>query len=333
MGGCLRGVDFEKEIAPLFEQHCLDCHDSATRKGGIGLETHYHAHLPTESGEALLAPGNSGASLLLRVVTAHDPEKRMPLDGEALSGNEIALLQRWIEEGAKWPDDGWRPPRHWAYLAPQRTRPPPHADTLPADRHPNEIDFFILAEHEKNGLALNPEAAPANLFRRVCLDITGLPPSPAQVDEFLADPTFARYTRLVDELLASPAYGEKWAVPWLDLARYADSEGYQRDTPRNMWPWRDWVIAALNEDKPFDQFSIEQLAGDLLPEASESEKVATAFHRNTPLNLEAGTDPEEDHYKQIIDRTNTTGTIWLGSTVGCAQCHDHKYDPDRKSVV
>ncbi|NLT71440.1 MAG: DUF1553 domain-containing protein [Verrucomicrobiaceae bacterium] len=326
-GGSLGGVDFEGEIAPLFARHCLDCHDTATREGGIGLETHHHAHLPTDDGEAIFTPGDPDASVLLRVVTESDPEKRMPLREEPLSAEEIALLRRWIEEGAEWPDDGWRPARHWAYLAPKRIPPPADAASFPPDRHPNEIDFFILAELEKNGLALNPEAAPANLLRRVCLDITGLPPSREQREEFLADPSFARYTRLVDELLASPAYGEKWAVPWLDLARYADSEGYQRDTPRNMWPWRDWVIAALNEDKPFDQFTIEQLAGDLLPDATESQKIATAFHRNTPLNLEAGTDPEEDHYKQIVDRVNTTGTIWLGSTVGCAQCHNHKYDP------
>lgn len=326
-GGSLGGVDFEREIAPLFARHCLDCHDTATRKGGVGLETHHHAHLPTDSGEAILAPGDPAGSALFRAITEHDPEKRMPLRNEPLTAEEVALLQRWIEEGAGWPDDGWRPPRHWAYLAPRRIPPPATATSFAPDRHPNEIDFFLLAELEKNGLALNPEAAPANLLRRVCLDITGLPPSPEQREEFLADPTFARYTRLVDELLASPAYGEKWAVPWLDLARYADSEGYQRDTPRSMWPWRDWVIAALNEDKPFDTFTIEQLAGDLLPDATESQRVATGFHRNTPLNLEAGTDPEEDHYKQIVDRVNTTGTIWLGSTVGCAQCHNHKYDP------
>ncbi len=326
-GGSLRGVNFEREIAPLFERHCLECHDTATRKGGIGLETRYHAHLPTDSGEAIITPGDPATSALFRAVTEPDPEKRMPLQGGTLSVDEITLLQRWIEEGANWPDDGWRPPRHWSYLAPKRIPPPATATSFSPDRHPNGIDFFILAELEKNGLSLNPEADPANLLRRVCLDITGLPPSSEQREEFLADPSFERYVRLVDELLASPAYGEKWAVPWLDLARYADSEGYQRDTPRNMWPWRDWVIAALNEDKPFDQFTIEQLAGDLLPDATESQKVATAFHRNSPLNLEAGTDPEEDHYKQIVDRVNTTGTIWLGSTVGCAQCHNHKYDP------
>jgi hypothetical protein len=324
-GGSLFAVDFKKEIEPLIAARCLECHDTATLKGGVGLETYYHAHLPTDAGEAIFTPRDPAKSFLLHVVSETDPEKRMPPKGAPLSPDEIALLKRWIEEGAVWPDDGWRPPVHWSYLAPKRSTPP--TGLLPPERHGNEIDFFIADELTKNKLALNPEAAPANLLRRVSLDITGLPPTMAQVDAFLADPSFEHYTRLVDELLASSAYGEKWAVPWLDLARYADSEGYQRDAPRNMWPWRDWVIAALNADMPYDRFSIEQLAGDLLPGATESQKIATAFHRNSPLNLEAGTDPNEDHYKQIVDRVNTTGTIWLGSTVGCAQCHNHKYDP------
>ncbi len=321
------GVDFEKEIFPIFEARCLDCHDTATLKGGIGLETFYHAHLPTDAGEALFTPGDVTKSVLFHVVSEADPEKRMPPKGDPLSSGEIELLKRWIEEGAKWPDDGWRPPKHWSYVTPVRSVPPSVNPPLLENRHPNEIDFFITATQQEHGLTLNPEADPARLLRRVTLDLTGLPPTIEQTDAFLADPSYAQYTKVVDELLASPSYGEKWAVPWLDLARYADSEGYQRDSPRSMWPWRDWVITALNEDKPFDQFSIEQLAGDLLPNATESQKIATAFHRNSPLNLEAGTDPNEDHYKQIVDRVNTTGTIWLGSTVGCAQCHNHKYDP------
>jgi len=321
------GVDFEKEIFPIFEARCLDCHDTATLKGGIGLETFYHAHLPTDGGEAIFTPGDVEKSVLFHVVSETDPEKRMPPKGEPLSPGEIELLKRWIEEGAKWPDDGWRPPKHWSYVSPKRTALPEVDHARLENRHPNEIDFFITEKQQEHRLTLNPETEPTRLLRRVFLDITGLPPSIEQTDAFLSDPSFAHYTGVVDELLASPTYGEKWAVPWLDLARYADSEGYQRDSPRSMWPWRDWVITALNEDKPFDQFSIEQLAGDLLPNATESQKIATAFHRNSPLNLEAGTDPNEDHYKQIVDRVNTTGTIWLGSTVGCAQCHNHKYDP------
>ena len=323
----LHAVDFKKEIFPLFEARCLKCHDTDTLKGGVGLETYYHAHRPTDSGGSLLTPGNPARSVLLHAVSQTDPEKRMPPKGTPLSSGEIALLKRWIEEGATWPDDGWRPPVHWSYLPPVRAGIPEKYAPGFGSRHLNEIDSFITAKLNEHGLSLNPEAEPARLLRRIYLDITGLPPTIAQVDAFLADPSFEHYTKVVDTLLASPSYGEKWAVPWLDLARYADSEGYQRDAPRNMWPWRDWVIKALNDDMPFDQFSIEQLAGDLLPNATESQKIATAFHRNSPLNLEAGTDPNEDHYKQLIDRVNTTGTIWLGSTVGCAQCHNHKYDP------
>jgi hypothetical protein len=318
-------VDFAKEIRPILEARCLDCHDTATLKGGIGLETYYHAQMPTDAGAPLLVPGKPDQSVLLHVVMESDPEKRMPPKGKPLTAAEIATIRQWIAEGAKWPDDGWRPPKHWSYVVPQKSPAPDGA--LPADREGNEIDAFVVAKLAGIGLSLNPEAEPARLLRRIHLDLTGLPPFVAETDAFLADPSFEHYVRIVDGLLASPHFGEKWAVPWLDLARYADSEGYQRDAPRNMWPWRDWVITALNADMPFDQFSIEQLAGDLLPNATESQKVATGFHCNAPLNLEAGTDPNEDHYKRVVDRVNTTGTIWLGSTVGCAQCHNHKYDP------
>ncbi|MBL9160458.1 MAG: PSD1 domain-containing protein [Verrucomicrobiales bacterium] len=320
-------VDFEKEIRPIFEARCLDCHDRETLKGGIGLETYYHAQLPTDAGEPLFVPGQPDHSVLLHVVKETDPEKRMPPKGKPLDPAEIDLLERWIGEGAVWPDDGWRPPKHWSYVVPQKSPLPGTGATLTAGREGNEIDAFIAARLAEHGLGFNVAADPARLLRRVHLDLTGLPPTVAEADAFLADPSFEHYVRIVDALLASPHFGEKWAVPWLDLARYADSEGYQRDAPRNMWPWRDWVIAALNSDLPFDQFTIEQLAGDLLPNATEAQKVATGFHCNTPLNLEAGTDPDEDHYKRVVDRVNTTGTIWLGSTIGCAQCHNHKYDP------
>ena len=320
-------VDFEKDVFPILENRCLDCHDSETLKGGVGLETFYHANLPTDAGESLFVAGKPEESALLHVVKETDPEKRMPPKGDPLSHQEIAVISKWIDEGAVWPDDGWRPPVHWSYLRPVKPDLPEEEKELLEERDTNEIDHFIVAKLSEHGLELNPESDPARLVRRVYLDITGLPPTIEQVDAFLADPSQDHYSKIVDELLSSPAFGEKWAVQWLDLARYADSEGYQRDAPRNMWPWRDWVIEALNADMPFDQFTIEQIAGDLLPNATESQKVATAFHRNAPMNLEAGTDPKEDHYKMIVDRVNTTGTIWLGSTVGCAQCHNHKYDP------
>ena len=214
---------------------------------------------------------------------------------------------------------------HWAFQVPVRLDPP-SVEGAPV----NPIDAFVRARLEEQHLSASPEADPRTLLRRLYLDLTGLLPTPAETDAFVAatqkNPGAAR-REVVKKLLASPHYGERWGRHWLDVARYADSNGFQQDGNRHQWPWRDWVIAALNEDKPFDQFTIEQLAGDLLPDATESQKIATAFHRNTPLNLEAGTDPEEDHYKQIVDRVNTTGTIWLGSTVGCAQCHNHKYDP------
>ncbi|MEM7600545.1 MAG: DUF1549 domain-containing protein, partial [Verrucomicrobiota bacterium] len=319
-------VDFEKDVFPILEANCLDCHDGDTLKGGVGLDSFYYATLPTDAGESLFVPGEPGSSVLLHVVEHSDPEKRMPPKGDPLSQNEIAIIQRWIKEGAVWPDDGWRPPVHWSFLEPLLPDVP-ETDPMLKGRGYNEIDQFVASKLSEHDLALNPETDPARLLRRVYLDTIGLPPTVGQLDSFLENPTPARYAEIVDELFASPAFGEKWATQWLDLARYADSEGYQRDAPRNMWPYRDWVIQALNEDMPFDQFSIEQLAGDLLPDATESQKIATAFHRNAPTNLEAGTDPEEDRYKVVADRTATTGTIWLGLTVSCAQCHNHKYDP------
>lgn len=319
-------IDFHKDVFPILEANCFDCHDGDTLKGGVGLDSYYYATLPTDAGESLFIPGKPAESVLLHVVEETDPEKRMPPKGDPLTKAEIAILHQWIEEGAVWPDEGWRPPVHWSFVKPELPTVPP-ADAMLEGRTANEIDHFIAAKLRGNDLALNPEAEPARLIRRVYLDTIGLPPTIAQLDAFLHDPSPERYAAIVDELLASPAFGEKWATQWLDLARYADSEGYQRDSPRNMWPYRDWVIAALNGDMPFDQFSIEQLAGDLLPNATESQKIASAFHRNAPTNLEAGTDPGEDRYKVLADRTATTGTIWLGLTVGCAQCHNHKYDP------
>ncbi|MEM9282465.1 MAG: PSD1 and planctomycete cytochrome C domain-containing protein [Verrucomicrobiota bacterium] len=319
-------LDFEKDVLPIFEATCLDCHDRDTLKGGVGLDSFYHATMPTDAGDSLFVPGKPEDSVLYHVVVESDPEKRMPPKGDPLYPDEIEILKRWIEEGAEWPDDGWRPPVHWSFEKPERSAPPA-ANEMLQGRDRNEIDRFIAAKLAEKDMTLNPEAEPERVLRRLSLDLTGLPPTVEQIDAFLADPSEEHLARFVDELLASPAFGEKWATQWLDLARYADSEGYQRDAPRNMWPYRDWVIQALNEDMPFDQFSIEQLAGDLLPDATESQQVATAFHRNSPTNLEAGTDVMEDFYKVVVDRTNTTGTIWLGLTVGCAQCHNHKYDP------
>ncbi|MEM1294694.1 MAG: PSD1 and planctomycete cytochrome C domain-containing protein [Verrucomicrobiota bacterium] len=323
----LAAVDFERDVFPILDANCLDCHDSDTLKGGIGLDRYHYAMLPTDAGEPLFVPGEPEKSVLLHVVEETDPEKRMPPKGDPLTSTEIEILHDWIEAGAVWPDDGWRPPVHWSFVPPTRPDLPEIGKPLLSDREHNEIDHFVARKLAEAELSFNPETDPSRLLRRAHLDITGLPPSHEQIDRFLADPSPAHYERIIDELLASPAFGEKWATQWLDMARYADSEGYQRDSPRNMWPYRDWVIDALNADMPFDQFTIEQLAGDLLPNATESQLVATAFHRNSPTNLEAGTDPREDRYKVTADRTATTGTIWMGLTVGCAQCHNHKYDP------
>ncbi len=213
---------------------------------------------------------------------------------------------------------------HWSFVPPVKTGPPAVAD---ADWPRGAVDRFTLARMEGAGLSPEPQQDPARLLRRLSLDLTGLPPSLAEVDAFVADPSDAAYEAAVDRLLASPHFGEKWAIGWLDLARYADSDGYQRDGFRNVWPYRDWVIRALNADMPYDQFTVEQLAGDLLPGATDAQRIATGFHRGPTLNLEAGTDPEEDRVKQVVDRVNTTGTVWLGISLECAQCHDHKYDP------
>ena len=214
--------------------------------------------------------------------------------------------------------------KHWAYVAPIRPAPPKVSDSSWIK---NEIDSFILNRLDEEGLSPSPEADRARLIRRVYLDLIGLPPTPAEVDAFVADADANAYEAVVDRLLASPQFGERWARPWLDLARYADSHGFQRDDLREIWAYRDWVIRALNADMPFDEFTIEQLAGDLLPNATEQQKIATGFNRCTMTNVEAGTDPEETRTNQVIDRVNTTATVWLGSTLECAQCHDHKFDP------
>jgi len=255
-------------------------------------------------------------------------EPRMPFNGPPLAREQIATLKLWIDEGADWPGAAeardQSPPKHWAYVKPVKP-------ALPAVKHAalvrNPIDNFILARLEEEGLTYSPEASKEKLARRVSLDLTGLPPSPAELDAFLADTRPDAYERLVDKLLASPHFGERWARPWLDLARYADSNGYEKDDRRDVWKYRDWVINALNRDMPFDEFTIEQIAGDMLPNATEEQRIATGFHRNTQFNEEGGVDKDESYFEVQVDRVATTGTVWLGSTLGCAQCHNHKFDP------
>jgi mono/diheme cytochrome c family protein len=317
--------DYVQVVKPILAKHCVSCHGAERAKAGLRLDTASKAIEGGDSGSAIVVGKAKESPLYLAVLGEGDGE-RMPYKRPPLPAGEIEALRAWIDAGAPAPKDevSSSPPVHWAFLPPRRAEPPTVRDLSHAR---NPIDRFILAPLERDGIAPSPEADRVTLIRRVHLDLTGLPPSPQDVSTFLADTSPDAYDRVVDRLLASPHFGERWARPWLDLARYADSNGYSIDAPRSIWKYRDWVINALNRDMPFDEFVIEQLAGDLLPEATLDQKVATGFHRNTPINQEGGIDPEQFRIESVIDRVNTTGTAFLGLTVGCCQCHDHKYDP------
>ncbi|HEX4945760.1 MAG TPA: PSD1 and planctomycete cytochrome C domain-containing protein [Blastocatellia bacterium] len=326
-----QSIDFTRDIQPIFNTHCVSCHGAKKAAGQLRLDNKASAMKGGISG-AIILPGNANASILLTRVTGSDGQAKMPLGGEPLNPEQIALLRQWINAGAIWPSTDESPisnlkseiPTHWAYKKPLRP-------AIPTVKNQswvrNPIDAFVLARLEKEGLQPSPEANKETLLRRVYLDLIGLPPSVKEIDEFLNDSSPNAYEKVVDRLLASQHYGERWARPWLDLARYADSNGYEKDNLRTMWKYRDWVINALNADMPFDQFTIEQLAGDMLPKPSKDQLIATGFHRNTLINQEGGIDPEEARFEILVDRVNTTATVWLGSTMGCAQCHNHKYDP------
>jgi hypothetical protein len=322
-------VDFARDIRPILEANCIECHGSKKSRGRLRLDLKASAFKGGNTGPAVVAH-QSDDSLVVRRVLGLDGEDRMPLDADPLPDAQIALLRAWIDQGAPWPDDGQarestvEEVRHWAYVAPKR----PAVPRVPSpDRVRTPIDAFILSRLEKEGLQPSREADKAALLRRVSLDLVGLPPTPAEIDAFLADLQPDAYERVVDRLLASPHYGERWARPWLDLARYADSNGYEKDRLRTMWKYRDWLIKALNDDMPFDRFTIEQIAGDMLPNPTTDQQIASGFHRNTQLNQEGGIDVEEARFEALLDRVNTTATVWLGSTIACAQCHNHKYDP------
>ncbi len=320
-------IDFVKHVQPILADDCVECHGPTVRRGGLRLDSKPSALKGGKGGPAVVPHDIAKSLLLARIAADTEPIKRMPQKKPALSAEHQKILRAWIEQGAPWPDaasfEGGVEKKHWAYVTPQHVAPPAVKNTgWPR----NPIDNFILARLESENLAPSPAADRATLLRRVYLDLIGLPPTPAEADEFLADQRPDAYERVVDRLLASPRYGERWARPWLDLARYADSNGYEKDQLRSIWPWRDWVITAMNADMPFDEFTIEQLAGDLLPNATLAQKIATGFHRNTMLNQEGGTDPEEFRNAAVVDRVNTTATVWLGSTLACAQCHDHKFD-------
>ena len=320
-------VDYVKDVKTILAQHCYRCHGASQQKSGMRADTAAFLRTGGDSGPSLVA-GNSAESLLVQsILGTHDDISRMPYKKPALTDPQIATIRTWIDEGAVAPANE-EPEKniHWAFVAPVRVDPP-KTKAAPADWARNPVDAFILAQLAKEKITPSPEADRVTLLRRVSLDLIGLPPSPAEVAAFLADRSPDAYERVVTRLLASPHHGERWARPWLDVARYADSNGYSIDAPRQIWKYRDWVVAALNRDLPYDQFVVEQLGGDLLPNATVDQKVATGFNRNTQINQEGGIDPEQFRIEAVLDRVNTFGTAFLGLTVGCAQCHDHKFDP------
>jgi len=325
LGGVARGdgtVRFSRDVRPVLSQNCYLCHglDETRREAGLRLDVRESAVGELDSGVRAIVPGKPDESELIARVSTDDPDLRMPpTDGphKPLKPEQIAVLRQWIAEGAKY--EG-----HWSFTAPVRPAVP---QATPEAWIRNPIDAFVLARLNSEGLEPSPEADRRTLIRRLSLDLTGLPPTLGEVQEFLADERPDAYERLVDRLLASPHYGERMAMEWLDAARYADTHGYHIDSQRDMWVWRDWVIKAYNENLPFDEFTKWQLAGDLLPEATTEQKIASGFNRNHAINFEGGAIPEEYHTEYVIDRVSTTGTVWMGLTLGCARCHDHKYDP------
>jgi hypothetical protein len=313
-------VEFNRDIRPILSDMCFQCHgpDRSKRRADLRLDLEENA-FADRGGGSVLVPGRPDQSVLYQRISAAEPARRMPpvKSGARLSANQIDLVRRWIEQGAALQ-------KHWSLLPPQRCPPPVVKDRAWVR---NPVDAFILARLERDGLTPAPEASRSTLLRRVSLDLTGLPPTPAEADAFLADAAPDAYEKVVDRLLGSPRYGERLAIRWLDAARYADTNGYQNDGERYMWRWRDWVIDAFNRNLHFDQFTTEQLAGDLLPQPTLEQRIATGFNRNHRGNAEGGIIPEEYAVEYVVDRVETTATVWLGLTLGCARCHDHKYDP------
>lgn len=316
-----RPIDFSRDVRPILSAKCFACHgpDENTRQAGLRLDDRAGALSPAESGTPAIVPGQPQASGLVARINATDPAEQMPPtdSGKQLTAAERELLVRWIAAGAEYRG-------HWSFTTPVRSEPPAvRAESWVR----NPVDRFILARLEAAGLSPAPEAERVTLIRRLTLDLTGLSPTPAEVDAWLADTRPDAYEQLVERLLASPHFGERMALDWLDAARFADTHGYHIDSGRDMTRWREWVIEAFNRNLPFDEFTVDQLAGDLLPGATVEQKIASGFHRNHMINFEGGAIPEEYLNAYIVDRVNTTGTVWLGLTVGCAQCHEHKYDP------
>ncbi|MFL5338615.1 MAG: PSD1 and planctomycete cytochrome C domain-containing protein [Gemmataceae bacterium] len=315
-----KAVDFNRDVRPILATNCFKCHgpDDAVRKAGLRFDRRDAAVKELKSGDRAIVPGDPAKSELIARVTMTDDGMMPPASvGKRLTAAEVATLCRWIEQGAKYS-------LHWSYAKPLR-HPLPAVSDPAWPRTP--VDRFILARLDKEGLKPAAAADRYTLVRRVSIDLTGLPPTPEEAERFVRDTSPDAYGKLVDRLLSSPVYGERWAQVWLDLARYADSQGYANDPDRTIWRWRDWLIAALNDNRSFDRFTVEMLAGDLLPNPTPDQLVATGFHRNTLTNTEGGTNPEEFRSAAVVDRVNTTMQVWMGTTIGCCQCHNHKYDP------
>jgi hypothetical protein len=324
-----RHIDFNSQVKPILNKKCIVCHGGVRRLADFSLLFRVDALAKAKSGKLAIIPGDPGHSEMIRRIMLKDPEDRMPYKQPPLSSEEITILRDWIKEGAPWGD-------HWAYVPVKPVEPPvPQASLfgLIPPKHidwvRNGIDYFIFDKLRDQGLHPSPETDKATLLRRVSLDLTGLPPTPRLVRQYMEDKTPAAYENAVDTLLSSPHYGERWAALWLDLARYADTKGYERDDSRSIWQYRDWLIQAFNKDEPYDRFLVEQLAGDLLPDPTDDQLIATAFHRNTMTNDEGGTDNEEFRTAAVIDRVNTTWQALMGTTFACVQCHSHPYDPFR----
>ena len=317
VGAIPAAVDYARDVRPILQKRCYGCHGAAQQMSNLRLDRR-------DAALRVIKPGDSAGSKLHAMVSGN-AKLRMPPNGPPLPGAEIAVLKEWIDAGASWPANASTASVPWSFAPLRRTSPPV---IVPVTRKRNPIDAFILAKLAGKSIRPSPEADRRTLLRRVYLDLIGVPPTPKQAEEFLADTRPGAYESLVDSLLASPHYGEKWSRQWLDLVRYADSEGGVHDFARPFaWRYREWVINAYNADMPFDRFTIEQMAGDLLPKADVAQRIATGFHRNTITSREGGVELDRIRFEQLLDRTSTVGTVWLGLTVGCAQCHDHKYDP------
>ena len=347
-----RSVDFARDIQPVLAQNCYRCHGEQRAEAALRWDLKASALKGSDHGPVIV-PRKSAESRMIHLVAGLDPKNVMPKKGERLSQEQIGLLRAWIDQGANWPEAlaGKKSAKtdHWAFQAPVRPSPPQigNRPVLRSSGAPeptralratataeggqsaigNPIDAFVIARLAKDGLKLSPEAGRATLIRRLSLDLIGLPPTPKELDAFLNDSSADAYQKVVERLLASPHYGERWGRHWLDAARYADSNGYEKDATRSIWAWRDYIINAFNRDLPFDQFTIEQLAGDLLPKPTADQLVATGFLRNSMMNQEGGIEPEQFRIEAMIDRMDAVGKAWLGLTIACAQCHNHKFDP------